>query len=64
MLETRNDKLFKGVSSDPRVTTGKALSLADEYRQLLAHMDAPLKCIQKVPRESLDIENSSKTNIR
>ncbi|KAK1298231.1 hypothetical protein QJS10_CPB14g00499 [Acorus calamus] len=56
MLETRNDKLFKGASGDPRVTAGKAFSLADECRRLLAHMDAPLKCIQKVPRESFDVE--------
>ncbi|KAK1309352.1 hypothetical protein QJS10_CPA09g02081 [Acorus calamus] len=58
MLETRNDKLFKGVSSDPRVIVGKALSLANECRRLLAHMDAPLKCIQKVLRESLDVSIS------
>ncbi|KAK1259875.1 hypothetical protein QJS04_geneDACA010161 [Acorus gramineus] len=42
--KTRNDRLLKGVSSDPRVTVEKAFSLADECRRLLAHMDAPLKC--------------------
>ncbi|KAK1291664.1 hypothetical protein QJS10_CPB17g00018 [Acorus calamus] len=56
--DTRNDKSFKGASGDPRVTAGKAFSLADECRRLLAHMDAPLKCIQKVPRESFDVSIS------